>query len=501
MLSPVGLKFYAAISCALAVLLSGCQLPQTADREERVATESRGEGRRSNQEDAPKTAAPSRALFEGATWTREFTAVEGADFLVASDSADNVIVARNMRVTAPPKGKGPASHWDVSLEKLDSAGNTVWKKQFGGPDYDEVMAMTVDEKDRIIIAGGYGERFDLGGGVLPLGEFEDDTDAYELDDSLFLAMFSSDGKHQWSRGGFGEWSFRVNDGYQNTVDDLVVDRYGRTTMVGELKSSLNFGGGLIAGDYVWPERSYVAQFSPTGKHIWSWGINRDPSRTPASIAAIAVNDDTDLVIAGSYFDEVDLGKKTLTSRPRESRALFLASYNHGGFHRGTRVPGGDISPEGTQRSVAAQALSAGDDFWVATFVGSDSSESPQAQEGWMTVACYDADLKPRWVESFAASGEIPGSGLDTQVEVGPSGKIHIAGHFVQTLEVGDMLLVSAGERDIFHVVLAPDGTVLQAISMGGAKDESLAGFSIGPSGEPVFAVRVGGRHIVGKMPI
>lgn len=123
---------------------------------------------------------------------------------------------------------------DIFLAKLDSAGNHLWSKRFGGLQPDNALALATDASSRVVLTGSTESTIDFGGGPL-VSEW---VDAY-------VAVFDSSGTHLWANR-FGGLS-------KDFAQTVATDAFDAVYVAGHLMygGPADFGGGpLVAHGYL-----------------------------------------------------------------------------------------------------------------------------------------------------------------------------------------------------------------------------------------------------------
>jgi hypothetical protein len=148
---------------------------------------------------------------------------------VAIDSANNIIITGGFggSVAFGETSLASKDNIDIFLAKFDPSGNSIWSKSFGDTNVQGGTKVVIDEKDDILLTGGFYNSVDFGNGSL--------TSAGGLD--IFVARFSSSGDNLWSKA-FGDSKDQVGV-------DILNDSSGVITVIGELRSSVDFAGGAL----------------------------------------------------------------------------------------------------------------------------------------------------------------------------------------------------------------------------------------------------------------
>ena len=171
------------------------------------------------------------------------------------DSSGNIYATGTFQNTVNFGGGNiTTSGKDIYLLKLNSSFAFQWVKRFAvdngeaGPAIG--TAVTVDEDGNVYSVGEIAGTFDLGGGTQALGSNEE----------AYIVKHDSSGTFQWSKtfGGVG--------GYDNRVQDIVIDSNDFLITVGGITGNTNFstvGGDTI--DFVANEHNFVLKIkSATG---------------------------------------------------------------------------------------------------------------------------------------------------------------------------------------------------------------------------------------------
>jgi outer membrane protein assembly factor BamB len=152
---------------------------------------------------------------------------------VAVDRTGAVVVAGALRGTSD-LGGGPlhsagATELDAFVAKLDASGAHVWSKRFGDGASQEVLALALDAGGAPWIAGRFDGSVDFGGGALKSAGKDD----------VFLAHLDASGAHLAS--------VRFGDPDRQAAAGLALDRAGHAALAGDLRGSVDFGSGALAG--------------------------------------------------------------------------------------------------------------------------------------------------------------------------------------------------------------------------------------------------------------
>ena len=182
-----------------------------------------------------------------------------------------------------------AGRTDAFLLKLNSEGDVLWAKQFGGLYQDSISHVVVDVQGNLIIQGVFADEVQWGGQKLHAGGGSDSD--------VLLAKYDSNGNHLWSKN-FGSQFNEVAGG-------IAVDPAGNIVMTGSYDRSISFGDSEhgCAGE----SDVFVARFSPDGTVLWSktfGGAREDIG------FGIAVDASGAATVSGWFFGKMTISDKT-----------------------------------------------------------------------------------------------------------------------------------------------------------------------------------------------
>ena len=179
------------------------------------------------------------ARYDGAgvhQWSQRFGGTAGDVALsVTADASSGVLVTGYFAGTVNFGGGNlvSAGQQDIFLAKYNAAGAHQWSKRFGAGSFDAGLSVTSNASSDVFVTGQFVGTVDFGGGS--------QTAPGGID--IFVAKYSADGTHQWSRrfGSSGNFDF----GY-----GVATDATGNLFATGEFGGTANFGTGNLvsAGD-------------------------------------------------------------------------------------------------------------------------------------------------------------------------------------------------------------------------------------------------------------
>jgi len=146
---------------------------------------------------------------------------------------------------------------DAFIMKLDSSGNTVWAKSFGGYSADKACNIVLDDFGNIYCAGTYYDSADfdpgLGIAMLHAGSF---SEAY------FLAKFDNNGNYIWAKNFIPGGSISINS------IGLDVDSDNNVVMAQYAEGTMDLDPGAATSLFNYAEGGFVTKLDPTGNSMW-----------------------------------------------------------------------------------------------------------------------------------------------------------------------------------------------------------------------------------------
>jgi hypothetical protein len=195
-----------------------------------------------------------------------------------------------------------AGNNDIYLAKYSSAGAYLWAKRFGGSGQDSGAAVAVDGNGDVAITGNFLGTVDFGGGPLTSSTSSND---------IFVAKYKgTTGAHLWSK--------RFGDYYVDYGLGIAADAQGNVLVTGSFFGTVNFGGGPLTSASNQTGDAFVAEYSPSGAHLWSQRYGNAGTEWGQGVA-FGPNGP---VVTGFFSGTVDFGGVSLTSAGREDGFLL-----------------------------------------------------------------------------------------------------------------------------------------------------------------------------------
>jgi hypothetical protein len=210
---------------------------------------------------------------------------------LAVDSSENVFMTGSFAGTAcfGCDSLVCAGPMDVYVAKIEPDNSCIWSSRFGDAGDQRAEAIAVDAAGNVIITGYFSSSVDFGGGALSSAG----------DKAVFIAKFSPDGAHRWSKG--------IGDGNM-CAQAVAVDVSGNVIVAGFFDGSVDFGGGPLTS--AGGSDIFLAKLGTDGAHVWSKRFG-DGSDQYAN--SVAVDASGNVIVTGRFMGTVDFGGGPLTS--------------------------------------------------------------------------------------------------------------------------------------------------------------------------------------------
>ena len=306
---------------------------------------------------------------------------------------------------------------DIFISKLDSAGNFVWAKSFGGPAWDQTNSMTADPAGNVYIAGLFNDTidFDPGAGVSDLIPKLNGGGNFTYD--FYINKLDVSGNFVWAKSFGGPYNEQVG------VGAVAVDESGNVLLTGGYAGLVNFGvdagvdslNSVLHDDFP-TEDIFIVKLNASGNYVWAKSMSGPGNEFGA---VITVDSNGDVYSAGSFNDTIDFDPGA-------------GSYN--------------LTSEGPYKDVYVSKLHSNGTFEWVMKLGGLSDEYP---------TCITVDNSRNVYTSgiFAETADFdPGSSTYN--------------------------LTSSGGFDVFTSKLSSDGTFLWANRFGGGYDDLSLGITV-----------------------
>lgn len=329
---------------------------------------------------------------------------------------------------------------DVYVHKLDSAGNFIWVKTFGGSDDEYGASIDVDASGNVYTLGNFGGTVDFDPGV---GVYNLSSAGYA---DIFIQKMDSSGNYLWVKSIIGTSN---NQGYS-----IAIDKYNNVIATGIFQGIADFDPSanvlhlLSNGDY----DLFVQKMDSLGNLILAKSIGGISADAGYSVSS---DDFGNIYVAGTFSDTVDfdpgLGHANLTSGG--GSGVFVLKLSTLGEYQWVKSA---ISPSSYCAVNSIKTDSHGNSFVTGGFFNSivfdpTNSAISMTAEGAMDVFIQKinstGDLV--WVKSIGGKGGDAGQSIDLD----SFGNIFTSGIFSDTIDlnpnIGTAYYISSGSLNSF----------------------------------------------------
>ena len=376
--------------------------------------------------------------------------------------------------------------YDGFISKVDSSGNLLWAKSFGGDDYDYATYIIPDGFGNVFVAGAFAGTVDFNAGGSPV-----ELTATGIID-VVIARFDPSGDLDWAKaigGTAGAFIQGMTVDPSGNGDFYATGRYAGTTDFDPDTSTFN----LTAADW----DIFTLKFDVDGKLGWAKSMG-SPAFDVGNAVAVDPAGSGDVYTTGAFRGTVDFDPDTSVTNLTctGNQCFFLSKFDANGDFVWARTLRGPNNIYG--RAIAIDPAS-GDIYTTGVFNGKVDFD-PGAAKFEITPDGYDAfvsklDNNGDFVWARNMGGPVFDVGWSIAVDPKGSGAIYTLGHFGETGDFdpgnNEFILESKGADDVFVSKLDGAGSFLWAKSIGGELGDYGGSISVAQSGE----VHVSGTFI------
>lgn len=349
---------------------------------------------------------------------------------------------------------------DIFVTKLDSEGNFIWMRHFGGNGWDSGNSISVDDFGNVIITGHFSETVNF----LESPQVYNLSSAGEID--IFVAKLKASGTLQWAKvlgGPTIDIAYSITFGHNGSI--LTTGRFTGTSDFDPGNGVYNLSG--FSG-------AFVSSISPTGEFEWAKQF------VGATGLAIAADEIGNIYTTGTYHTAVDFdpGPGTFIIGPQGgfgSGGYISKLDSQGNFVFAKEYASGMTTLPSDIMISALGYIYVSGSFGGNTYFEPNNSASLLSSNGVSDafVCKFDENINFVWCRGF-------GEGFmdrANSVTVDCSENVYVLGSFGDTVDFdpGPEIheLACAGTSDVFILKLDSLGEYLWVSQLGGpGQDES-----------------------------
>jgi len=213
---------------------------------------------------------------------------------------------------------------DGYIARFSSAGDLLWSTYIGGSENDQILAVTVDENENLIVFGNT----DSSDQIATAGAHQE---SYGGGSDLFIVKINNEGNVVWST------YFGGPESESNLSKKLIhTDADGNIYIAGTTESETGIATpgayqSALTGNESVKRNVLLAKFSPEGEQIWGTYFGSHSSLTVESMTIRS----GDIILTGQVFedDEVIIGNSWLDEIPSTTLdgSAYITAFNSDGF--------------------------------------------------------------------------------------------------------------------------------------------------------------------------
>jgi hypothetical protein len=379
---------------------------------------------------------------------------------IATDGEDHIIVAGTISGSVNFGGGtlGAEGSQGLAVVKLDGAGNHLKSFAAAGAGIAEPQAIAVGASGSVVIVGEYRDGpIELGSHQLPQPVGRD----------IFVAKFDSNLNPQLAVA-FTDSGSAAGEQDQYATAVALAPQDGGLVLGGTMAGVITIGAETLTS--AGGTDGFLVKLDAQGTPVWSQSFGDGEDQ---EVAALAMDENGNLVVAGSFSGSLDLGGTALqASGPSDG---FVAKLTGAGAHQLSVSFGSSVS----QTVATAVGLTDGGGLVVAGQFVQELSFGDTTLEGLdgedIFVAALAADGELDWTVGVAGTGP----DLAHAVAIGTDGSVNVAGSY------SGMLVLptqpdhdSQGGQDALVFKLSPSGKLIWAFDFGRNDDDQAFDMAI-----------------------
>lgn len=387
-------------------------------------------------------------------------------YAAAVDAASNVYLVGALQGTTD-FGGGPLTSLgarDALLVSFDAECHHRWSRRFGDAADQMSRDVAVDPAGNVVMTGVAYGTIDLGGGVLTATGVR----------SVYVASFTSDGAHVWSRRVPGSSTTA------QAVEGLAVGADGTIALTGWFSGTIDFAvddlglpGGHPISDHG-REDAFVALLSSSGAYRFSIALGSTSGRQTQG-SDVVFDSNGNVVTVGFAAPGVDFG-----AGPDARDGGFVVAYTATGALDWGRVDS-NLAGFGAIAADAHGGVVVGGTYDADLDLGNGVLQHTGMHDA--LIALLDRDGIALWSHGFGDENIQQPAG----VAVDRNGSIWFSMGAEGVVDVGTGPVTSTGSYDIMLARFMPDGTAVSLVQFGDASAQFVSPLTASPDGSLVMA--------------
>jgi hypothetical protein len=335
---------------------------------------------------------------------------------------------------------------DVFISKLDTEGNFIWAKSFGGEDSDSGHSIAVDASGNVYTTGSFVETADFDPGVgtstLVSAGMQD----------IYISKLDAEGNLLWAKG--------IGDTADDRGYSITLDGSENIYVSGWFEGMVDFdpGTGITNIMSAGGKDIYILKLDASGNFLWAktfGGYYDDYGYS------VVVDDSGKIYITGSFEGTADFNPNAETNNLMSAgwSDVFISKLDPAGNLLWAKRMGGNNGDWSNSIAVDASGNVYTTGFFMTT-ADFDPGEGTYnlISSGISDIFISKLDEAGNFLSAYGIGGPSPDSGYSIALD--ESGNVHITGLFSETVDFNPVeetgILTSVGDQDIFIIKLSGD---------------------------------------------
>jgi Secretion system C-terminal sorting domain len=268
---------------------------------------------------------------------------------------------------------------DILVAKLDSAGDVIWAKSYGGKKNESPAGLVLTSSNHLYISGWFNSDSLLFGATTLV-----DTNSYVYGNNIFVARFNSTGNPIWAKKEYGTSPSVITNGLAaDDSENIFISGYFAT-------GTITFGAYTFLPPALWyMSYGFLTKYDSLGNVSWA---KETKNCFPRSIVVDSCNNIW--MIGGMYAGNDTLDGHIIHTPPISTDPVFIAGWNSSGtYNESTSLGSGSDDQIGIALDSKGHIYICGD-YNIDTFhVGSDTLRGGTSSgEEYMFIARYNTGV-------------------------------------------------------------------------------------------------------------
>lgn len=303
------------------------------------------------------------------------------------------------------------------------------------------------------------------------GDGEQDTQGYGGSDAIII---------KYNEKGSIEWTKVLGGKYEDELYTIAKISNGGYVVAGYVEGGdIYYNGTQIGASDFGNEDGIIVKIDENGNYIWSQsigGIGTD------RINSIAVNDNGDIGVTGSYYNTIYTDKNnsaTLSTTAEANKAGFLSVYSATGSYKWSRNLVGSQDVFGKAITATSNGFVVGANFQSDINFGGSSAVSTKGKVDSVVIS-YDNNGTVQWTKQIGSTSNDAIYDLEVCNDSDTEGQkdIVVVGAYANKIDIdsdGTNDLTTQGNYDGMIVKLnETDGTLVKSSSIGGSDNDVIS---------------------------